>query len=162
MKFTENEENLSKYTIAVSAYITNEKGEVLLVKSIGREDTWELPGGRVEAGETLLEAILREVKEEANAEVTITSQVGIYQNPSRNLLIVTFLGKYLSGEIRPQEGEIVSASFQKLDHSNIDSWITRQHIKNRVIDAMDGKVGVLEIVSYEPYELISKMGGTIT
>ncbi|MGV3465371.1 MAG: NIPSNAP family protein, partial [Heyndrickxia sp.] len=40
-----------KHIVSVSAYITNEKGEVLLVKNHHRSDTYEMPGGQVEEGE---------------------------------------------------------------------------------------------------------------
>ncbi|WP_243123220.1 NUDIX domain-containing protein [Thermaerobacter sp. FW80] len=57
--------------VAVSAYITNDKGEVLLVKSHARSGTWELPGGQVEAGEALDEAIQREVLEETGVAIRL-------------------------------------------------------------------------------------------
>jgi 8-oxo-dGTP diphosphatase len=39
-----------KHIVAVSAYVVNDKDEVLLVKTHWREDTWESPGGQVEEG----------------------------------------------------------------------------------------------------------------
>jgi 8-oxo-dGTP diphosphatase len=147
------------FTIAVSGYITNEHGEVLLVKSLGREDTWEIPGGRVESGESLVDAVKREIKEEANVDVSITNAVGVYQNVNRNLIVVTFRGTYVSGELKAQEGEIKDVTFKLLDRENIDQWITREPIKNRVLDAMNGKCATLEILTYDPYQLLLKLNG---
>jgi 8-oxo-dGTP diphosphatase len=45
---------IPKHIIAVSAFIENEKNEVLLVKVQWRKDTWEMPGGQVELGEPLI------------------------------------------------------------------------------------------------------------
>jgi 8-oxo-dGTP diphosphatase len=51
-----------KHIVAVSAYVVNDKDEVLLVKTHWREDTWESPGGQVEEGEPLDQAVCREVR----------------------------------------------------------------------------------------------------
>lgn len=53
-----------KHIIAVSAYVLNDKGEALLVKTHWRADTWEPPGGQVEEGKPLDAAVFREVLEE--------------------------------------------------------------------------------------------------
>lgn len=43
-----------KHIIAVSANVTNDKGETLLVKTHIQSDTWETPGGQVEVGSLLM------------------------------------------------------------------------------------------------------------
>ena len=43
-------------------------GKVLLVKEFD-DDNWKLPGGKIHAGETILQAIQREVQEELGARV---------------------------------------------------------------------------------------------
>lgn len=72
----------SKYQIlpAVAAAIFNEHGEILLQrrKDVG---SWCIISGHVEFGETVEQAILREVREEINAEGEITRFIGIYSSP---------------------------------------------------------------------------------
>lgn len=41
--------------------------------------TWNFPGGRIEPGETMFEAAIREVKEETGYEVQLTGTTGVYQ-----------------------------------------------------------------------------------
>lgn len=57
----------SLFRISLKAYIENDKGEVLVVKERGR-DWWDLPGGGMEHGENVKEALARELKEEVGYE----------------------------------------------------------------------------------------------
>ncbi len=87
--------------VSVAAMVTNEKGEILLVKSPWRG--WEYPGGLIEPGETFQEALHREVREEAGVEIEITGFVGICKNVERNIVNIDFTARYLSGELRTSE-----------------------------------------------------------
>ncbi len=63
---------------AVGAIVL-EKGELLLVRrnhapALGQ---WSLPGGRVEWGETLREAVAREVREETGVDIEVEGLAGI-------------------------------------------------------------------------------------
>lgn len=66
---------------AVAAAIFNEKGEILLQK---RKDVnqWCIISGHVEFGETIEEAILREIEEETNSKATISRFIGVYSSPN--------------------------------------------------------------------------------
>ncbi len=64
--------------ISVDTLITNSKGEVLLVRTNKRPDTWEIPGGKLEPGETLLAGATREVKEETGLDIKIIGVAGLY------------------------------------------------------------------------------------
>jgi 8-oxo-dGTP pyrophosphatase MutT (NUDIX family) len=78
----------TKVRVGVGVVITNAEGWILLEK---RSDCalWGFPGGRIEAGESIREAAVREVFEETGLTVRITRLLGAYSEPSER--IVTFL-----------------------------------------------------------------------
>jgi ADP-ribose pyrophosphatase YjhB (NUDIX family) len=63
----QSDANLSRFpTLGVGAVIWNAKHEVVLIQrgKPPRENQWSIPGGHVEWGEGVHEAVLREVREE--------------------------------------------------------------------------------------------------
>lgn len=55
--------------IVGSAIIENKKGEILLVRSPKWSNKWTMPGGHIEPGEKIEEALLREVEEEVGLKL---------------------------------------------------------------------------------------------
>ena len=67
-----------KFRLSVHAVITNEEGKVLLVKATYASMGWGLPGGSLDPGETVHEALLRECKEELGVDIEVLYLSGIY------------------------------------------------------------------------------------
>ena len=66
---------------AVSAVIFDRRGRLLLQqRSDGGQ--WGLPGGSVEIGESVREAIQREVREETGLTIAVRRMVGVYSEPA--------------------------------------------------------------------------------
>jgi 8-oxo-dGTP pyrophosphatase MutT (NUDIX family) len=66
---------------SVSAVILDRRGRLLLQqRSDGGQ--WGLPGGSVEIGESVREAVIREVREETGLRVTPGRLIGIYSEPA--------------------------------------------------------------------------------
>jgi ADP-ribose pyrophosphatase YjhB (NUDIX family) len=80
--------------VGVGVIIFDDQGRLLLER---RRDCglWGLPGGRIEPGESVAEAALREVKEETGLDVEIVRLVGVYSEPDGR--IVTY----------PDNGDVV-------------------------------------------------------
>nr|WP_212966566.1 NUDIX hydrolase [Lederbergia ruris] len=147
-----------KHIIAVSANVTNENGETLLVKTHWRSDTWEAPGGQVKEGEPLDKAVCREILEETGIVITPIGITGVYYNATKHILSVVFKAKYVSGDIKIQPEEIKEAKFIKLTEENIDNYITRPHMKSRTIDCMKTKNFIpYETWKVHPYNLVGRL-----
>jgi 8-oxo-dGTP diphosphatase len=145
-----------KHIMSVCGYITNENGEVLLVRNYHRSDTMEMPGGQVEEGESLEDAIHREILEETGVIVRLSGITGIYQNVTSGVTCVVFRGEYESGELRPAENETSEAVFMQLTKENLRDFVTREQLVNRTLDAMEGHYIPYEAHKVRPYELISR------
>ncbi|OGB99005.1 MAG: hypothetical protein A3G35_17890 [candidate division NC10 bacterium RIFCSPLOWO2_12_FULL_66_18] len=65
----------------VAAIISNGEGKILLQR---RSDNglWGLPGGSVEIGESVRDAIMREVREETGLTVEVVRLIGVYSDPT--------------------------------------------------------------------------------
>ncbi len=68
----------------VRAVVVDDSGSVLLLRrtDVGR---WGLPGGSVELGETVVEAMRREVFEETSLTVVDFEPMGLYSGPDQRL-----------------------------------------------------------------------------
>jgi 8-oxo-dGTP pyrophosphatase MutT (NUDIX family) len=105
-------------TLGVRAVILNDAGEVFLVKH-SYVAGWHLPGGGVEPGETVREALAREVREEGNIEVTGEPELhGVFFNDhvSRRDHVVLYVVRAFRQVAAPlPDREIVAHGFFKPD-----------------------------------------------
>ncbi|KMK75558.1 NUDIX hydrolase [Alkalihalobacillus pseudalcaliphilus] len=107
------------------AVIFDDTGEqILLVKNIGETGSYyTLPGGAVEQGETLEEAVIREVKEETNLDIEVGEVFSIaeafFQKKQEHAVFFTFSGKVIGGDVQvtvPEEiEEIVWMTVQEAE-----------------------------------------------
>ncbi len=69
----------------VGVVVVNSEGCILLER---RSDNglWGLPGGAIEAGESVRQAALREIREETGLEIRITGLVGVYSEPAERIV----------------------------------------------------------------------------
>ncbi|QYX43955.1 NUDIX hydrolase [Bacillus inaquosorum] len=85
------------YTQGAFVIVSNEKRQILLVK---RKDVplWDLPGGRVDAGETAEAAAVREVLEETGYTAALSAKIGVYQRPKFQDEQHVFAGNITGGQ----------------------------------------------------------------
>ena len=91
---------------AVAAVIV-EDGRLLLIRR-GAEPSrgkWSLPGGSVEWGETLTDAVRREVREETGLEIEVGKVAGVFDiitdDEEYHYVIVDYFARPVGGELRP-------------------------------------------------------------
>ena len=88
--------------------------KILLVKrdTVPFKGYWALPGGRVDPGESVEQAVVRECKEETGLDVKIARVIGEYlekgvkDDIDYEYYPTCFLVKVVGGEIKRQESEI--------------------------------------------------------
>ena len=90
-----------RHIVAASALIRNKKGDIALVRTERRG--WELPGGQIEIGESLIEGLRREIFEECGIQVELGRLVQVRSNLSSSIVIFCFQASYVSGKLRPSD-----------------------------------------------------------
>lgn len=107
--------------------------KVLLIKT--KKRGWELPGGVVEQGESILDGLKREISEESGVIAEVETMVGIYQRlssqpgygPLEGMVLpttvnLTFICKYVGGK------ETVSDESIEVD------WFAPNEVKEKITD----------------------------
>ncbi len=101
-------------TIRVVAAVikaTNENGEPIIFatqRGYGEfKGGWEFPGGKIEAGETPQEALIREIREELDTEIKVGELIHTieYDYPTFHLSMDCFWAEVISGDLILKEHE---------------------------------------------------------
>ena len=124
--------------IAVNVAVIN--GDKILLTQREDFETWILPSGGVEDGESVAQAAIRETKEETGLDVELTKLVGIYFRKSKifNDHIVLFVAKTIGGEVQCQPGETIAVEWFPFDQ--IPGPLSIGH-KRRIEDVVKGAGG---------------------
>lgn len=95
---------------AVGAVIRNDRGEIVLIRrgQEPRRGEWSIPGGRLEWGESVRDAIVREVREETGLEVEVAGLIDVVDSVTRDgsgeavrhYVLIDFLVRHVSGTLR--------------------------------------------------------------
>ncbi len=133
--------------VAVQALIVNDQSEILLLSSPVRnaENEWQLVSGGLDAGETVLDATLREIGEEVGTAVKVRP-LGVvhthtfhYDANIQFMIGVYYLMAYEGGDIVPGDDMVGSeakwwslAELERGDvifHSSTHLWMIRRAIE---------------------------------
>ena len=126
------------------AAVRDDQGRVLLVR---RRDSgnWELPGGRVELGESATTAAEREVVEESGVAIKVTRLAGVYTDPghvmvypatgeARQQFAVCFHALPLDGQPDPDHEETCEAAW--IDPTRLDTMPIHPSMRIRIVQAL--------------------------
>ena len=129
---------LAPLTIGVRAIVLDGADRVFLVKH-SYVPGWHLPGGGVEPGETIPQAVRRELKEEANIEIVGTPRLhGVFFNGAisrRDHVVVYVVRDFHVLGPRPPDWEIVANGF--FESARLPDDVTRSTLA-RVAEVRDG------------------------
>ncbi|MBO4426604.1 MAG: (deoxy)nucleoside triphosphate pyrophosphohydrolase [Clostridiales bacterium] len=123
-------------TIHVVAAIIRE-GEKLFATQRGYgeyKDKWEFPGGKVEENETPEDALIREIKEELDADITVSGFLTTveYDYPEFHLSMDCFLA------------ELKEGSSLSLKEHEAAKWLTRDELGS--VDWLPADLTVIELL----------------
>lgn len=97
--------NSERPQVAAMALVINEKGKILLIKSPKWNGKFIGPGGHIERGETIEEALKREVKEETGIEISDLQFLNIHEfvfsndyNKEKHIIGLSYLAKTRNNE----------------------------------------------------------------
>lgn len=115
--------NTNKIVVALKGVVVND-GRVLIAQRVSGDETgggtWECVGGKMEFGEELEAALLREIKEEAGLAVAaekLLYATAFKTDPARQVVILTYLCSSGSKE--------VTLSAEHADYR----WATKEQLK---------------------------------
>ena len=101
----------------VGALIVNKEGKILLARSHKWFDKYTLPGGHIEVGENMVDAVKREVKEEVGLDVEVVEMLLVQEAifapefyKQKHFIFIDFYCKSMDQQV-------------KLDHEEIQDYI---------------------------------------
>lgn len=120
------------HELVVACLVHNECNDVLLVKHHRRG--WEIPVGRVENGEALLNAVKREVTEESGINILVHNPVAFHSKvDDKPALVVVFEGESLGGKLRTSDETVEVGWFKPADAFKL---VEHPASKDRIRDAL--------------------------
>lgn len=92
----------------VAAVIKNNNKIFATQRGYGEfKDMWEFPGGKIEEGESSQEALIREIREELDTDISVGKRIDCieYDYPSFHLSLECFWAEVISGNLNLKEHE---------------------------------------------------------
>lgn len=158
-----------KVWLGVAGVTVNELGQWLVVKKAysGLKGRWSLPAGFVNAGETVDEAVVRELKEETGIDCYVSGLIGfrtgvIRSDISDNMAIFYCRMKDEQQEICIQEKELLEAKWmypKELAQDEMTSVMLKEMASNQFekhqLEGIEG-INPGDVFGYSSYKLFFK------
>jgi ADP-ribose pyrophosphatase YjhB (NUDIX family) len=132
--------------LCCSAVVFDRAGDKIVLTRRADNGRWCLPGGHVEAGESVAEACLREVQEETGLEVRLVRLTGVYSDPHRvveyadgnryHVVVLSFEAETAGGVLRTSSETTECGFFSRAE---IESMDLMEHHAERIEDAFAGR-----------------------
>lgn len=127
---------------AVIRAVNNENKPVIFATQRGYGEFkggWEFPGGKIESGETLQQALKREIMEELDTEIAVGELIDTieYDYPNFHLSMDCFWCEVIRGELILKEAEDAK-------------WLTKEHLAD--VKWLPADVTLIEKIGEELHE----------
>jgi ADP-ribose pyrophosphatase YjhB (NUDIX family) len=133
---------------SVTVAVRDDQGRLLLIHKIDN-DMWALPGGGHDAGESIVDTAVREVREETGVDVEIVGLVGTYTDPRhvmayddgevRQQFSLCFFGRVLGGSAREDGTETKAVRW--VEPVDIPNLHIHPSMRLRIDHALDDQRG---------------------
>lgn len=112
--------------VAAAGAVVFRGDDVLLIRR-GRaplKGSWSLPGGKIEFGETAIEAVAREVREETGCEIEVIGLIDVVDriDPGSHYVLADYAARWISGEPRPGDDADRARFFAPDALEPLDLW----------------------------------------
>ena len=129
---------------SVNVVVVNDAGEMLMIRRTDN-DSWAVPGGAIDLGESVGQAAVRETREESGIECEITGIVGIYSDPKHVILYtsngevrqefsIVLTARPLSGQPTPSSE---SSEVRWVSESEVPDYTMDRSMRTRINDYLD-------------------------
>ncbi len=125
---------------AVVSTAVLDQGRILMIQEGAdlKHGRWNLPGGKVDEGESLAQAAVRETWEETGLRVSVDSLGGVYtylSRSGRHTLRFLFFAHMVGGYLRPDGREILAVRWFEMSHLDAtpDSQLDRPAILRQML-----------------------------
>jgi len=131
------EEKQIQMVFMVAGVIIQRDGKYLLVQE-GKGTAyklWNFPAGKVDVGESIEEAALREAFEETGYKVELIKKISVHQKSVNEPVKHMFEAKIIGGELKTRKGEILDAK-----------WFSSEEIRNMKNELRNGE-WIIEVIN---------------
>jgi 8-oxo-dGTP diphosphatase len=131
--------DMKPFALAIRLLLFNKDGEVLLLQRSKSSKTnpgrWELPGGKIDPGESFDTALNREIMEETGLVVRISHAAGTAEQivPGWHVVHLMMTGSAISGKIRisDEHEEYRWVGIDEVKHLPLADWFADYYSNNR-------------------------------
>jgi 8-oxo-dGTP diphosphatase len=118
--------------VAAAIPVTPDGGIILLRRAFDPgKDLWTFPGGFVDLGESVQQAVHREVREELDVAIELGPLVGVYSRPDDRIVLIVFAARTSEQPSTTEEArEVRTCTTASIPWDELAFWSTRDALKD--------------------------------